>query len=299
MLSLSLPQNLNLQRLGESRVRQIAKVVNILLVVWVAWLLAQLTWQLVPGGAGGASAKQAPAVMAAVQPKQTRIDARQIVQMHLFGVANKAPKKVAKVAPVNAPETRLKLKLSGLFASGDQNTSLAIIADPGGKENHYAVGDPLPGGAKLSEIRVDRIILQRNGSFETLRLPKKRTKGAKVPTRSSGARINKRQQASAFKKYRNEIKKNPAVFLTYVRATPARKNGKFVGFRLQAGAKPAAMAELGLKPGDIVTALNGIQIDSPANGMKALQALGKGDNVSVTILRGGDEQMLDLTLPSS
>jgi general secretion pathway protein C len=72
-----------------------------------------------------------------------------------------------------------------------------------------------------------------------------------------------------------------------------------VGFRLQAGPQRGALKELGLQPGDVVTAINGVQIDSPAKGMKAMQALGEGDSVNVTLLRGGQETSLSLTLPST
>jgi general secretion pathway protein C len=87
--------------------------------------------------------------------------------------------------------------------------------------------------------------------------------------------------------------------MNYVKATPERKDGKFIGFRLQAGKDPAAMKELGLMPGDVVMSINGVQIDSPAKGMKAMQALGEGDSVNVTLLRGGQETSMSLTLPSS
>ena len=171
--------------------------------------------------------------------------------------------------------------------------------DPKGKENHYAVGDPLPGGAKLSEIYPDRIILERNGRYETLRLPKEQMKsrsaGRRTASRVGNSSANK---AAAFTKYRSEVKQNPSAFMNYVRATPARKDGKFIGFRLQPGKKRSALKELGLKPGDIVTASNGVQIDSPAKGMKAMQALGEGETVNVTLLRSGQETSMQLNLPA-
>ena len=106
-------------------------------------------------------------------------------------------------------------------------------------------------------------------------------------------------RATAFNRYRNEIRQNPASFLNYVRATPARQNGKFIGFRLQPGKQRGALKDLGLKPGDIVTSINGVQIDAPAKGMKAMQALGEGDSVNVTLQRAGQEVSLNLTLPAS
>lgn len=298
MLSLSLPQSSVFQRLGESQIRQLAYVINLLMVVWLAWLLAQLSWQLVPEAEE--TAIESPRQAAPVVRKQSRINEEQIAQWHMFGVPGAAPA-VKKASPVNAPETRLNLTLKGVFSSPEQKSSRAIVADPKGKEKHYSVGDPLPGGARLSQIHADRIILERGGRFETLRLPRKLTTASgsrQVSHRSSTAvSANQTRQATAFTQYRDEIKQNPTAFLNYVRASPARKNGKFIGFRLQPGKQRGAMQELGLKPGDIVTAINGVEIDSPAKGMKAMQSLGKGDSVNVTLLRNGQETSMSLALP--
>lgn len=298
MVSLALPQSVVLSRIRLVRTDQLVSPVNVLLVIWLAWLLADLSWALLPGtgDSGPQFVEVAPTPAARQEP---RIDERQIASWHLFGEAGK-DKSVKKTA-VNAPETRLKLTLRGVFASEDSSSasdSRAIVGDPRGKEQSYAPGDPLPGGAKLSEIYPDRIILERNGRFETLRLPKKtmKTGSARFNRRSTG-RTAPAGSAAAFSKYRSEIKKNPASLMNYVRATPERKNGKFIGFRLQAGKNPGAMKELGLMPGDVVTSINGVQIDSPAKGMKAMQALGEGSSIDVTLLRGGQETSVSLTLP--
>jgi general secretion pathway protein C len=156
----------------------------------------------------------------------------------------------------------------------------------------------------LSEIYADRIILERGSGFETLRLP--REEGVSTGPRSfshrNATQLNSSTSSSrveAFTRYRNEIKQNPASFLNYVRATPAKQNGKFIGFTLQEGPQAGAFEELGLSPGDIVTSINGVAIESPADGMKAMQALGNGDSIDVTLLRGGQEVSLNLTLPSA
>ena len=299
MVSLALPQSAWQNWFQPERSGQLARLVNVLLVIWLAWLLASLSWRVLPEPES--ESVQLPAVVTApAQRQQPRIDERQIAEWHIFGVASE--EKSVKPAAVDAPETRLKLTLRGLFASDDSSGGRAIIGDPKGREESYAVGDPVPGGARLSEIHTDRVLLERNGRYETLRLPRDRSSNSvgrarNVTTGRSGT--SRPGQAAAFTKYRSEIKQNPAAFLNYVRATPARKNGKFIGFRLQAGKQRGALKELGLKPGDIVTSINGVQIDSPAKGMKAMQALGEGESVEVTLLRSGQEVSMSLALPSA
>ena len=301
MVSLALSQSALQSWMRPERIRQLAAPVNVLLVVWLAWLLADLSWLLIPssGTESALITVQVP-VSTPAAGSRPRIDERQIASWHLFGEAGKTAAAPARKSTLNAPETRLKLTLRGVFASDEDAQARAIIGDPRGKEDSYALGDPLPGGATLSEIHPDRIILERNGRFETLRLPRQKTGGVAAARRGTrSAASGSAGKAAAFSRYRAEIKQNPASFLNYVRATPARQNGKFIGFRLQAGKQRGALKELGLMPGDIVTQINGVQIDSPAKGMKAMQALGEGDSVNITLLRGGKEKSMSLTLPAS
>lgn len=300
MVSLALPQSALQNWLRPERSGQVARLVNILLVIWLAWLLAGLGWLLFPEPDNLPQAQPGTNAPAPVQRRESRIDEQQIAAWHIFGVAGE-DKQVEQPAAVDAPDTSLKLTLRGVFASDDPGDARAIVGDPGGVEKHYSIGDPLPGNARLTEIYPDRIILERNGRYETLRLPRDLTPSQNTAARSlpqapsTGGTVDK---AAAFARYRNEVRENPTTFLNYVRATPARQDGRFIGFRLQAGRERGALKELGLEPGDIVTSINGVQIDSPAKGMQAMQALGEGDNVSVTLLRGGQETSLSLVLPS-
>ncbi len=300
MVSLAISRNALRHWLRPGRLEQLPRIINVLLIILLAWQLAGLSWLLVPEPQSGAPV--AVKAIAPSAPRQDSIDERQIAGWHLFGVVED-DKPVEKSRPVDAPETRLRLTLHGVFASDDEHNARAIVGDPRGKEESYAVGDPLPGGATLSEIYPDRIILERGGRFETLRLPRE----AGSANISNGSRASRAvtgtaaiaNRAAAFTRYRNEIRRNPASFLNYVRATPARQGGKFIGFTLQPGRESGALAELGLQAGDIVTAINGVNIDSPAMGMKAMQALGEGDSINVTLLRSGQPVSMSLTLPPS
>ena len=107
---------------------------------------------------------------------QSRTLVREIASYHLFGHAEKSRPEVQRV-PTVAPETRLKLTLSGvLTVSEEQRTARAIIAGPDGHGKSYTIDDRLPGGAVIKEIYPDRVILTRNGKYETLRLPRARLK---------------------------------------------------------------------------------------------------------------------------
>src|SRR5210317_829744 len=110
MVSLAISQSALLGWFREQRIGQLSKLVNVLLIIWLAWLSAKLTWLLVPEV--GQTEQAVSVATAPVKRQQPRIDERQIAGWHLFGVAGEE-KTVEKTA-VEAPETSLKLTLRGV-----------------------------------------------------------------------------------------------------------------------------------------------------------------------------------------
>ena len=94
--------------------------------------------------------------------------------MHLFGRA--AGPAAGGEAAKPLPETRMRLSLHGVFAGAPGFPSGAIIAAAGGEQHYYRVGDPVPGGATLQQVRDREVILRRKGADEVLHFP--RVKGA-------------------------------------------------------------------------------------------------------------------------
>ncbi len=95
-----------------------------------------------------------------------------IASWHLFGQSTTAIS-VSQPSSISAPETRLSLKLYGVIASGGQYDAGAIIEDGKGTQKYFSIGDNIQSGVKLKEIYPDRVIIDRSGRLETLRLPKK------------------------------------------------------------------------------------------------------------------------------
>lgn len=144
---------------------------TLLLLVLLGKSLASVTWSLLTPSAVELVAS-APAVNMPVSGGTSEESGlRELATLHLFGVA--APTETAPGAAVlTAPDTHLNLTLRGVFATSDADQAIAIIADPGGKEEPYRRGATVPGGAVLYAVYPDRVILQRGGGLETLWLPK-------------------------------------------------------------------------------------------------------------------------------
>jgi general secretion pathway protein C len=62
---------------------------------------------------------------------------------------------------------------------------------------------------------------------------------------------------------------------------------KLTGVRVAPGSDAALIGQIGLKSGDVVTAINGAPVDSLARGQQILESLRSASNARVTVLRDG------------
>ena len=283
--------------LQSPQTRRVILVINLLLIVWIASILASLTWELLSPDAA-IEPVEAVADAAAVQVNPDRQLISQMPGWHLMGVARQSSAPVQASTPVTAPETKLKLILRGVLASNDPEHARAIIADPRGKELQYGLGDTLPGNAELSEVHPDRIILKRNGRFETLRLPKNEKGSTRVASRSVSARRSTQSPQQRLTNVRQQLRQSPGNLSNLIRATPKRgQGGKTVGYVLSPGRDPDLFAQVGLQSGDVAIQINDIKLDNPSNSARALKSMQSGESVTVTVLRNEQEEVLSLEWP--
>jgi general secretion pathway protein C len=292
-------QSTDLPRLMQSdAMRHAIRVVNLLLIIWIAWRLASMTWGLL-GGEQPVETALPDVVPAKLQANPQEQLVRQLPNWHLFGEVAPEAEPVKTVVPVDAPDTRLKLALHGTFSSADKDLARAIIADERGNEEMYAVGDILPGNAELSEIQTDKVILLRGGRYEVLRLPRDSLTGDSGITTISAATASRSDTTSErLRSLRQTLKRNPKSLFGLVRTIPKRNDqGKMIGYTLQPGREVELFEQMGLKPGDIVTQINDVNLDNIASGMQALRSVQSGDTVNMTVQRGGQQETLTFKIP--
>jgi general secretion pathway protein C len=87
---------------------------------------------------------------------------------------------------------------------------------------------------------------------------------------------------------RDELVRNPSQLAGLVSAREVRRDGAVVGYALDFQVDDPAIAQLGLQSGDVVTEVNGIQLDGPTQGLRALNALSQASQISATVERGGE-----------
>ena len=297
LMNAALIQPAELGRLLQGKTAQrVILAINLLLVVWIAARLATLTWGLFSQQVQPAQPLIAASGSVPSKPDPDRALVRQLPGWHLMGEMVVAAQPGKTGAPVEAPDTQLNLTLKGALASDEKTNARAIIADQSGQDEHYAIGDTLPGNAELSAIYPDRVILQRNGRYETLRLPTDIKPGNVYSVVATPAALRSSlSPAQRLQAVRRQIQQQPASLARLLRISPVNDpDGNLLGYSLAPGADPQIFRQLGLQAGDVVTEVNGLALSDSENAAVALKSLQSGEPVTLKLQRDGQEQSLSL-----
>ena len=266
-------------------------MVGIVLLSLVMWLAAALVWSLVP--TPQSTRWQALPVRASAPVSVQRNPSETIANAHLFGVYQ-APA-LASVNLEAAPDTNLNFTLLGIFAGTSESDSRALISTASGDEKPYKIGDDLASGVSLHAIFPDRVILARSGSFETLRLDKNAPSTATyAPVAEAAPAMSEMGQKLA--EIREQLLLDPSKAGDYIRVQPFNTNGVLGGYRLYPGRNREMFNGIGLRPGDLVTAVNGIQLDDGQKALQTLNELKQASTVTLSIERGGQVQTVNVSL---
>jgi general secretion pathway protein C len=255
-------------------------------VIAIAYQLATLTWTLVPGSVSTVAPAAAP--QSSGTSSAPGADFSSLLDSHLFGEAADGPAP-APAAFLDAPETTLSLSLKGILShEGDPNGG-AIISTNRGEDRAYRVGQAIDGadGATLHSVYSDRVLLDRGGRLETLRLPKELTAST-----SALMAAPLPQAAAPSGSLRETITQNAARLTDIVQIAPHVQEGQVVGFRVRPGRDRESFERLGLLTNDVVTDINGIVLDDASQGLQVFQSLGEATQANVTVLRDGVPQVV-------
>jgi len=283
--------------------------ISLLMVILVAKSASNLTWIIfAPAEQGNAAGMTRQSVsQAPVEGTQVRL--RTVADLHLLGVASKAP--IISDAPIEATETKLKLTLRGVFAATDPLHAMAIIADARGDEKVYKKSETIFSGVTLYEIYPDKVILERGGSFETLSLPREELEGsssqpAMVSTRTARPTTRKTQAGVArtrtvkagkrLEQLKEKLTTEPAEFWKEVRIEPVQdENNQIKGYSFNHNDQQV-MTALGLRPGDVIVEVNGNPVSDPSVLSSLITDLGSQQSISLGIERNGQREDLNIQM---
>jgi general secretion pathway protein C len=280
-------------------------------VFWVGliitlYLLAQITWKLVPSSEPDSNWHPTPESISAGK----RVSVSQLQALSLFGKADEASSQ-PKVAPVeeqitDAPKTSLSIQLTGVVASTSKQKGLAVIASSG-SQNTYSLGDKIKGtSASLKEVYADRIIITNSGRYETLMLDglKYETNGQanrQLQKAKSVRKVDKRENNEFVEEVlasKAELLADPSKLTDYLAISPVQREGQLQGYRLNAGKDRDLFAKSGLKGNDLAKSINGYDLTEMSQALEVMAQLPELTEISLMVERDGQLVEVMFSLPN-
>ena len=266
--------------------RWLANLLLLGLVVYLAIILAWLTWQIPwrehpvaplyqSGSAAGGNASEVSAPLASFE---------------LFGrPAGDQP--VAASVRQSAPETTLRLTLEGVMVAERPENSGAIVTSGGNVTAHYRVGDVLPGNAELVEVEPGRILIRRQGAYESLTFDDDFDNAPLVSQEPGQARVS---ADDFFAEAQARLDSQGANALLAFGLRPSDDDGS-QGYVFDGS--NAMLRAVGLQEGDIISAINGYALGDLEQARELLTTLRSESQVQVEVERDGARFTVTWALP--
>jgi general secretion pathway protein C len=189
----------------------------------------------------------------------------------------------------------------------EDGESWAIIQDNQTKnQGRYSIGS-LVSGAKVVMILRNKVVLNIDGRDELLVMgieklrssapdaEKTASEPGKQPARP--ARSTPRADTATQTISRDLLQENinnMAQMMSKVRVMPYMKDGKPEGFRVSQIKEDSLFKSMGFQNGDVIRSINGQDILSAEDMMKAYNSLRDNSSFSITILRNNQPKTLNL-----
>ena len=202
---------------------------------------------------------------------------------------------IAPDAPAPA-EVAVDLTLLGITLSATPGASRAIIAPPGSPAQSYGIGDTLPSGAMLALVAADHVVIGTGGGDTVLHFPTAPALPPPVPAAATAGPdlMNLIPAAAAGQRalltgIKLAMSQDPLAYVAGLGLTPDQG-----GYRVRSG-MDQALEQAGLRPGDLVTSVNGQSPGDPARDLAILETVAAAGTAMVQLVRDG--QTLTLTVP--
>jgi general secretion pathway protein C len=273
---------LNLRKMLNHRITVVG--ITALLGVYVLWQAGSLVWKLwlLDNGSPQAAALVPPS------PRNTEPESLQNILRYPL-IRSESNSTTEGSASIDQPRTSLNLKLVGLMYSADQDQARAIIESEQDGARSYSTHERVADKVEIHSIEPDRVILLHAGRQEALMLdPEDEPSGNQSDTESQPVEDPGGTRASTPRK--------TADVMRDFSATPVMEDGKLVGFRLEAIRNPQIMNEWGIAPDDVITAVNGMPLNSQGRIMVLYDKLKKQKEFELTLINGGNSRTITVDL---
>jgi general secretion pathway protein C len=208
----------------------------------------------------------------------------------------------AELAELLGPveESNLSVKLFGTVVSQLPDFSFAVIQDSVSKQvDIYRLNDLILNEAKLVMIEPKRVIILRNGKQESLLVFEEEGPVIAAAPVSSAGREIRQVEKNQYEIDRIEFEastNNLAELMTQARVVPNLKAGKVNGYKVFAIKPDSLYQKIGLKNGDVIERVNGMEITGPEQALELFQQLKTESHFQIDLLRRGRKEILIYTV---
>lgn len=263
----------------------------------IGYCVAQISgWLLSPTGDDLRSVAVAPVRGAAID--STDVDA--ILQGNIFDPAARGGNtSKTEVETTSAPVAAVNLKLHGTVDGG---VNLLALIEAAGKVSVYRPGDKLPGGGELLTVERSRVLIRlADGREAELVFDKKQSpvstvreaRGKQRQAPGSGIRSMGDNRWVISQSEIDKARSNLGSLLKQARMEPYVVNGQTEGFVVRMIRPRTLLANLGMKVGDVVSAVNGVELDSPEKALQIFQQLREAKRLTVDLTRGQEKMTFE------
>lgn len=216
--------------------------------------------------------------------------------------------------------------LVATMASSDPEWSFALITAEG-KTMPYRRGSDVPGLGKIERVGWRLVLVDASGGPSCLLdlypvaaaeggekvasanapappgarpPPPRRVPGQLSPDLQkavdSGIEVVSASERNIDRGLVDQLIENSSELMSQARILPYERDGAVQGFKLYGIRRDSLLGKLGLRNGDIINSIGGMEMTSPDRALEAYSKLRSASNLSVTITRRGRRQSLDFNI---
>lgn len=226
---------------------------------------------------------------------------RVIAERNLFNTSTNGEKLETDILVDSLEQTQLKLKLWGTVA-GDKDSAYAVIEDEKERQQKlYKTGDTIQ-NATVKMILRNKVVLSLLGKDEILEMEKIDEKSA--PTTSAISRrlappsrtTTARRRISLSRTQVDNAMNNLNELMGQINIQPHTENGQPDGMILSNIKPNSIFRRMGLRNGDILTAIDGRPITTVDGALKLYEDLKSSDSANVEIKRKGRPTTIEYSI---
>ena len=183
-------------------------------------------------------------------------------------------------------------------AFGSNNLNYAIFEDrtqAQGRQEIIRLGENVFNYGRLKKIERSSVEIERDSANYTVTMPEPalnpeipQEQSKETSQASFAKQIGEREYILDSRRIQKALE-NPEQILTHARLLPNIKDGRQEGFSVSEVVPGGIYHSLGLRNGDILLRINGLEISNPEVAIQAMSALKGMSNIDLDVIRSGQK----------